>query len=91
MGRWWPAALLGCAVAVAVLAAAVECAVTYDKKAVLIDGQRRILFSGSIHYPRSTPDVTAFLKIFSLFPLSRGASLDGLLWLWSTVSCYTMF
>jgi len=59
MGRWWPAALLGCAVAVvAVLAAAVvECAVTYDKKAVLIDGQRRILFSGSIHYPRSTPDM----------------------------------
>ena len=70
MGRWWPAALLGCAVAVAVLAAAVECAVTYDKKAVLIDGQRRILFSGSIHYPRSTPDVTAFFKISSFFPLS---------------------
>ncbi|PUZ42698.1 hypothetical protein GQ55_9G602600 [Panicum hallii var. hallii] len=57
MGRWWPTALLGCAVAVAVLAAAVECAVTYDKKAVMIDGQRRILFSGSIHYPRSTPDM----------------------------------
>lgn len=70
MGRWWPAALLGCAVAVAVLAAAVECAVTYDKKAVLIDGQRRILFSGSIHYPRSTPDVTAFFKISSFFSLS---------------------
>ncbi|AQL09738.1 beta-galactosidase 5 [Zea mays] len=57
MRRWWPAALLGCAVAVSVLVAAVECAVTYDKKAVLIDGQRRILFSGSIHYPRSTPDM----------------------------------
>jgi hypothetical protein len=65
MRRWWPAALLGCAVAVSVLVAAVECAVTYDKKAVLIDGQRRILFSGSIHYPRSTPDVTAFYKISS--------------------------
>jgi hypothetical protein len=60
MERWWPAALLGCAVA---LAAAVECSVTYDKKAVLINGQRRILFSGSIHYPRSTPDVTAFFKL----------------------------
>jgi hypothetical protein len=83
MGRWWPAALLGCAVAVAVLAAAVECAVTYDKKAVLIDGQRRILFSGSIHYPRSTPDVTAFFKISSFFPyLPRGGS-----WLWPAVSC----
>jgi hypothetical protein len=70
MGRWWPAALLGCAVAVvAVLAAAVvECAVTYDKKAVLIDGQRRILFSGSIHYPRSTPDViSCILQNLSFF------------------------
>jgi len=84
MGRWWQAALLGCAVAVAVLAAAVECAVTYDKKAVLIDGQRRILFSGSIHYPRSTPDVTAFFKISSFFfsYLPRGGS-----WLCSAVSC----
>ncbi|WJX88537.1 Beta-galactosidase 3 [Trifolium repens] len=31
--------------------------VTYDSKAILINGQRRILFSGSIHYPRSTPDM----------------------------------
>jgi hypothetical protein len=54
---------------VAVLAAAVvECAVTYDKKAVLIDGQRRILFSGSIHYPRSTPDViSCILQNLSFF------------------------
>ena len=72
MGRWWPAALLGCAAAVAVLAAAVECAVTYDKKAVMIDGQRRILFSGSIHYPRSTPDVTTFFKISSFCSSSPG-------------------
>ncbi|CAA7028337.1 unnamed protein product [Microthlaspi erraticum] len=35
----------------------VQCGVTYDRKALLINGQRRILFSGSIHYPRSTPDV----------------------------------
>jgi Glycosyl hydrolases family 35 len=33
--------------------------VTYDHKAVVINGQRRILFSGSIHYPRSTPEVSA--------------------------------
>lgn len=57
MGRGCLAALLGGAVAVAVLVAVVHCAVTYDKKAVLVDGQRRILFSGSIHYPRSTPEV----------------------------------
>ncbi|XP_058755763.1 beta-galactosidase 3-like [Vicia villosa] len=31
--------------------------VTYDRKSILINGQRRILFSGSIHYPRSTPDM----------------------------------
>ncbi|XAR66402.1 Beta-galactosidase [Bertholletia excelsa] len=31
--------------------------VTYDGKALVIDGKRRILQSGSIHYPRSTPEV----------------------------------
>ncbi|CAN1344381.1 Beta-galactosidase 3 [Linum perenne] len=35
----------------------VEATVTYDRKAILINGERRILFSGSIHYPRSTPDM----------------------------------
>ncbi|KAL8059102.1 hypothetical protein ABFX02_03G065100 [Erythranthe guttata] len=34
-----------------------NCTVTYDNKAILINGQRRILFSGSVHYPRSTPDM----------------------------------
>ncbi|KAI4316864.1 hypothetical protein L6164_024804 [Bauhinia variegata] len=35
----------------------IHCSVTYDKKAIIINGQRRILISGSIHYPRSTPDM----------------------------------
>ncbi|TKY55863.1 Beta-galactosidase 3 [Spatholobus suberectus] len=35
----------------------VHASVTYDRKAIVINGQRRILFSGSIHYPRSTPDM----------------------------------
>ncbi|KAG5246411.1 beta-galactosidase family protein [Salix suchowensis] len=35
----------------------IHCTVTYDKKAIIIDGQRKILISGSIHYPRSTPDM----------------------------------
>ncbi|KAG7969843.1 hypothetical protein I3843_07G053100 [Carya illinoinensis] len=35
----------------------IHCGVTYDKKAIVINGQRRILFSGSIHYPRSTPEM----------------------------------
>ncbi|XP_023522802.1 beta-galactosidase 5-like, partial [Cucurbita pepo subsp. pepo] len=34
-----------------------HCSVTYDRKAILINGQRRILISGSIHYPRSTPEM----------------------------------
>ncbi|OAY42814.1 beta-galactosidase 15 [Manihot esculenta] len=29
--------------------------VTYDDRAIKIDGQRKLLISGSIHYPRSTP------------------------------------
>ena len=35
--------------------------VTYDHRALVIDGQRRVLISGSIHYPRSTPEVPTFL------------------------------
>ncbi|XP_073014846.1 beta-galactosidase 3 [Primulina eburnea] len=35
----------------------VKCSVSYDRKALVINGQRRILFSGSIHYPRSTPEM----------------------------------
>ncbi|GFY85422.1 glycosyl hydrolase family 35 protein [Actinidia rufa] len=31
--------------------------VTYDGRSLIINGQRKILFSGSIHYPRSTPDM----------------------------------
>ncbi|RZR80532.1 hypothetical protein BHM03_00006603 [Ensete ventricosum] len=31
--------------------------VSYDHRAVVIDGKRRVLLSGSIHYPRSTPEM----------------------------------
>ncbi|XP_076956323.1 beta-galactosidase 5-like isoform X2 [Bidens hawaiensis] len=34
-----------------------QCSVTYDKKSLIINGHRRILISGSIHYPRSTPEM----------------------------------
>lgn len=37
--------------------ASVRASVSYDSKAIVINGQRRILISGSIHYPRSTPEV----------------------------------
>ncbi|XP_074353625.1 beta-galactosidase-like isoform X2 [Apium graveolens] len=39
------------------LCASVTSTVTYDNKAIIINGQRRILISGSIHYPRSTPEM----------------------------------
>ncbi|GAB4853797.1 Beta-galactosidase 1 [Ancistrocladus abbreviatus] len=35
----------------------VTASVTYDRKSLIINGQRRILLSGSIHYPRSTPEM----------------------------------
>ncbi|KAK6141932.1 hypothetical protein DH2020_024321 [Rehmannia glutinosa] len=31
--------------------------VTYDGRALVVDGKRRVLVSGSIHYPRSTPEM----------------------------------
>ncbi|CAM6085259.1 unnamed protein product [Calypogeia fissa] len=38
--------------------ASVSCLnVTYDNRALIIDGKRRFLQSGSIHYPRSTPQM----------------------------------
>ncbi|TYG97251.1 hypothetical protein ES288_A10G024100v1 [Gossypium darwinii] len=36
---------------------ALSTTVTYDHRALVIDGKRRVLQSGSIHYPRSTPVV----------------------------------
>ncbi|KDO65274.1 hypothetical protein CISIN_1g002867mg [Citrus sinensis] len=35
----------------------VEGSVSYDSKAIAINGKRRILISGSIHYPRSSPEM----------------------------------
>ncbi|KAG8364406.1 hypothetical protein BUALT_Bualt19G0125500 [Buddleja alternifolia] len=31
--------------------------VTYDERSIIINGTRELLFSGSIHYPRSTPEM----------------------------------
>ncbi|XLU75336.1 hypothetical protein S245_034389 [Arachis hypogaea] len=39
--------------------------VTYDGRSLIIDGQHRILFSGSIHYSRSTPEIP--IHTFILF------------------------
>lgn len=40
--------------------------VSYDRKALVINGQRKILFSGSIHYPRSTPEVLSLIHLFGV-------------------------
>ncbi|MED6118657.1 Beta-galactosidase 16 [Stylosanthes scabra] len=57
---WWccssSSSLLLLLTVVAVFAT-VHGTVTYDGRSLIIDGQRRILFSGSIHYPRSTPEM----------------------------------
>ncbi|XP_021887024.1 beta-galactosidase 8 [Carica papaya] len=45
--------------------------VTYDQRALVIDGKRRVLISGSIHYPRSTPEMWA-----DLIQKSKDGGLD---------------
>lgn len=35
--------------------------VSYDGRAMIINGDRQIILSGSIHYPRSTPEVNILL------------------------------
>ncbi|XP_059453357.1 beta-galactosidase 16-like [Corylus avellana] len=45
--------------------------VTYDGRSLIIDGQHRILFSGSIHYPRSTPEMWP-----SLIAKAKAGGLD---------------
>lgn len=32
--------------------------VTYDGRSLIINGSRELIFAGSIHYPRSPPEVT---------------------------------
>jgi len=62
---------LGLVLLVVLLGAALlpeaQCGVTYDRKAIIINGQRKILISGSIHYPRSTPEVRPPFPLFSVF------------------------
>lgn len=50
-------AVLAMVVVLSVWACPVSASVSYDSRAIIINGQRRILMSGSIHYPRSTPEM----------------------------------
>lgn len=47
--------------------------VTYDSRALVLNGARRIMFSGEMHYTRSTPEVTCsshcFAAISQVHPL----------------------
>ncbi|WOG99698.1 hypothetical protein DCAR_0519053 [Daucus carota subsp. sativus] len=56
MGRsvCWAAGLV---MMLVVAAAADGGDVEYDGRSLIVNGKRKILFSGSIHYPRSTPDM----------------------------------
>ncbi|KAG9445675.1 hypothetical protein H6P81_011803 [Aristolochia fimbriata] len=47
--------------------------VSYDERAIKINGQRRILISGSIHYPRSTPEMWP-----DLIQKARDGGLDAI-------------
>ncbi|TKW22719.1 hypothetical protein SEVIR_4G246300v4 [Setaria viridis] len=51
------ALLAAAAVIIVSSPAPANAAVSYDHRAVTINGQRRVLISGSIHYPRSTPEM----------------------------------
>jgi hypothetical protein len=54
--------------------------VSYDHRALIIDGERRMLISAGIHYPRATPEViqlpptslivSNFITIHALFSFS---------------------
>lgn len=69
--------LLGVAATLVGVSAGKAINVTYDQRALIIDGQRRMLISAGIHYPRATPEViTDPLHLLStlllVFELLRG-------------------
>ncbi|KAL2232361.1 beta-galactosidase 16 [Sesamum indicum] len=67
VGRWWWFGLVVVATAVG------GGDVTYDGKSLIVDGQRKLLFSGSIHYPRSTPHMWP-----SLISKAKAGGLDAI-------------
>ncbi|KAJ6335709.1 hypothetical protein OIU78_012341 [Salix suchowensis] len=50
--------------------------VTYDSRSLVINGKHEIIFSGSIHYPRSTP------KSFEFNPRTGGSAISFLDTMW---------
>ena len=46
--------------------------IEYDNRAITVDGKRQLILGGSIHYPRSTPEMWP-----QLFDLCRRAGLNA--------------
>lgn len=58
--------------------------VSHDARALVVDGARRMLFAGEIHYTRSTPEVTVcscFDANVQVFPLAFPTVLNPYGWL----------
>lgn len=63
-------------VAVAAMGGASGGDVTYDGRSLMIGGERKLVFSGSIHYPRSTPDVSSLSHSVCVFLVKRRKSRE---------------
>lgn len=73
------------------LASAATASVSYDHKAIIINGQKRILISGSIHYPRSTPEVPTMPMWFIAFFLFFLIFIYYLWWYFNAFLTYGFF
>jgi len=63
--------------------------VTYDGRSLIINGERKILFSGSIHYPRSTPQVIFPYIVYTHIDSSRMSISNYEQWWWIPILHYT--
>ena len=53
--------------------------VTYDHRALVLNGTRRLLFAGEMHYPRSTPEVMLLHACLHFFFLHDFAPYSALI------------
>ena len=51
--------------------------VTYDGRSLIVDGRRELIFSGAIHYPRSTPEEHDMHVIIRLGPFIQAEWNNG--------------
>jgi len=86
MGEWWRF-LLHALILTVSLCTVQGGNVTYDRTSLIINGHHEILFSGSIHYPRSTPQVTSS-HIYLVF---FGSNLYSVLLLVCNIKVFLFF